>query len=284
MLMNYTEEYNTKDAMITLLQDFLSNITEEYEASEDIVQVLSSPANDEYIEKIKSGLELCCPAEIEEKFTQTIESALSGDLTEFSEFDSIITELYGDIDRLSYKSGSNIQEGVYQSPLEDLTIGTIWTSNGTSSIGNPSISVHMRPHKKHTDDDEENTIEIDYISYYLEKATENNTIAWYDGDISAVSKDFAFDLYNINPITDRKIESSDIKNTTVYYAPFEFEVYKNFIKEEKYADVKPIDLGTIVTFFFVSLTTEQDEILSSYNRYMLHRQPGLPPRLFGIRK
>ena len=70
--MNYTEEYNTKDAMITLLQDFLSNITEEYEASEDIVQVLSSPANDEYIEKIKSGLELCCPAEIEEKFTQTI--------------------------------------------------------------------------------------------------------------------------------------------------------------------------------------------------------------------
>ena len=227
--MEHIEEYNTKDAIVTLLQDFLSTITEEYEASEDIIQVLSSPECEEYIEKIKSGLELCCPAEIEERFSQTIDYALSGELTDFSEFDSAITELYGEIDRLSYTSEGNIYEGVYQSPLDDLTIGTIWTSNSSSMIGNPSISVHMRPHKKHTDNDDENTIEVEYISYYLEKTTENKTIAWYDGDISAVSKDFAFDLYNINPITDRKIESSDIKNTTVYYAPFEFETYKTFI-------------------------------------------------------
>jgi hypothetical protein len=147
--MNYNKEYNTRDSLVSLLRDFLSNITEEYEVSEDIIQVLSTSANKEYIEKIKTELTLYCPEDFEEKFSQTIDFVLLGDIIDFSEFDIMITNLYEDIERLFYKSENSIQEGIYKSDYENLTIGTTWTSKGSNMIGDPCISVHMRPHKKH---------------------------------------------------------------------------------------------------------------------------------------
>ena len=176
--MEYINENNTRE-LVALLQDFLSTIIEEYKVCEDIIQVLSSPVNKEYIEKIKSGLEVGYLSEIEERFLQTIDSTLSGKLTDFSEFDSVIEDLCGEIEKLTYKSGSNICEGVYQSPLEDLTIGTVWTSNGTSLIGTPSISVHMRPHKNQKKESESET---EHISCHIEKVSDSKTVVRFDED------------------------------------------------------------------------------------------------------
>ena len=86
--------------------------------------------------------------DIESDFSSFLEQVENDKDLKYSDIEQFVDELRSKLDKDTYRTGYDFQEGIYASANESLNIGAEWTSKSTIRFTNPSISVHQRPHKK----------------------------------------------------------------------------------------------------------------------------------------
>lgn len=142
--MSLNGDYNSKESVLSLIQDFLSYVTEEYNSNITLNNILSTSESEEYIERIKSLLEEYFPAELEEKFSELISDIVDEELDDFSDFESGISEVLSEIDRLTYRHGNEIVDGVYLSEVDDVSLSSIWNSGSSKHVSVVSSGPNMK--------------------------------------------------------------------------------------------------------------------------------------------
>lgn len=264
--MSLHEDYNSKESTVALLQDFLSYIAEEYENNANFSLIFSSTDAEEYIEKIKSLLEEYFPTEIFHKFSELTEAGNAEELFDFVEFESRIAEISADIERLTYRKGNEIVDGVYLSDLDDVSINAIWNSNAMTGIS--TIKTVAKNVSDNQVSEEQNIVieapdikrcwlNSDTAMQFVSSQTKSNHVAWSSFNNNY---DIVFSVPMITSLLKIEISLDDVIDQCAFFAPFNLDDFIAYYKENQGYELQipedEFELNRVLRFATISIKSD----------------------------
>lgn len=182
------------EELIISLRDFKDCVVEICSTSNDVCDAFRNIEIFEATDSLKADISNLCPKEVEERFSELIESFFLGEALDISDFENGIIEICDLIEKIQHRSISQTTEGIYNSESNNYSIRATWKSTDTSNLG-----ISSKPTKSETpteatekdnleelfEDENDDFTDVDELLKALEKALDGSED---DSNVSKTAK------------------------------------------------------------------------------------------------
>lgn len=132
--LDFNQLNNPYSTIITLLQGFLTYALEENEDSENWLNILSAEKSAIYINDIQNESENLPNEILKSELSAFISSVFSLEISSADDFEEKILELCSIAGTVTSRSLPQIQDGVYHSTTESMSVNATWSSTSADGI------------------------------------------------------------------------------------------------------------------------------------------------------
>ena len=228
-----------KETALTLLQDFVSFVSDEYEVKENMESIFSSDKTKECIKSIKSLLEEYFPVEITHGFVEIVDFNNTKELFELEEFEAKMAKISEDIERIQCRKENEVIGGA---SLSDVDVAV----NNQMKIETPDV--------------ERCWLNSDTAMKFISMQTKNNQVAWSSFNNNF---DIVFSLPMITALLKIELSIDDVAYQNAFFAPFNLDEFIAFYNEQQGYELQVSDeeyeLNRVLRF--ATIKTKSDETI-----------------------
>lgn len=247
-----------REEIVERLSEFREYITTEFVSEIDCSLLVSSFEYEECFANMYSLVDKCCTEEINIRLRTLVYRFQSEPTVTVDDVEGELIKICHQISKLIYRSSSKYDNGIYEElVVEDLPY-----------VAPKQFSCHAL--RKESDDannvdiddcgedDEGDEAENNALASYVKVKTQEMGLSWYENNmIESISSNYALDVYNACPLTQKPIPVEEVVDTKTFYAVFDPDECKQLLQEtSEYTFDEESEIEKYRLLIFISICTE----------------------------